>query len=531
MRDFFSNFAYDEEQRRRLRQHRAFHGRSGGVGDPIAALLGTSEFYAPLTHSLILARGAGGPAFARFTSAWEFDNEGKLILVPSGAARFGGARMVRNLLTATSTLSTQNVTTVAASYTLSFHGTGSITLSGSATGTLNGTGVSTRVQTTVTATAGTLTLTVSGLVTDAQLENVTGQLDQTASEYVSVGVLSAPFHGAGVDGVKWFDTNKNGSAIPASSLLGYHGEATRMNNLLHSRDLTNAVWVKTNITAARTAVGIDNAANSASTLTASAANATILQTLTMAAAARSFSAYVKRRTGTGAVYITRNGGANWTDITSSLGASWARVRIENTSVLNPSVGFMIVAPGDAIDVDACQDEAGTFITSPIITTTAAVTRNADLLSYTEAANVNSAQGSFCFTCKMDDKSSAALYEARFCIRNSGTGTDNVITNYHAPPLATHTLEVKSGGANFANINDGVANTNLTQKVAGVWALDDVRYVTDGILRGSDTSVTPPLGLDQIQIGMQANSPSKTYIKNVYVWKSVLTTPQLQQVTT
>jgi hypothetical protein len=55
----------------------------------------------------------------------------------------------------------------------------------------------------------------------AQFENVSGQADQTASEYVSVGVLSAPFHGAGADGCKYFTTNKDGSAIPAATLKGY----------------------------------------------------------------------------------------------------------------------------------------------------------------------------------------------------------------------------------------------------------------------------------------------------------------------
>lgn len=68
-----------------------------------------------------------------------------------------------NLLVATATLSTQSVTTQATSYTLSFAGTGSITLSGTATGSYSaGTH-------TITCTAGTLTLTVSGAVTTADL--------------------------------------------------------------------------------------------------------------------------------------------------------------------------------------------------------------------------------------------------------------------------------------------------------------------------------------------------------------------------
>ena len=66
--------------------------------------------------------------------------------------------------------STQSVTVSATAHTLSFFGTGSVTLSGVATGTLNGTGANNRVSLTFTPTAGSLTLTVSGSVTLAQLE-------------------------------------------------------------------------------------------------------------------------------------------------------------------------------------------------------------------------------------------------------------------------------------------------------------------------------------------------------------------------
>jgi hypothetical protein len=68
-----------------------------------------------------------------------------------------------NLLDATDTLSTQSVTTVATNYTLSFSGAGSITLSGTGSGTYNA------GSHTVTCTAGTLTATVSGTVTNADI--------------------------------------------------------------------------------------------------------------------------------------------------------------------------------------------------------------------------------------------------------------------------------------------------------------------------------------------------------------------------
>lgn len=94
-----------------------------------------------------------------------------------------------NLLLATATLSTQSVTTLAASYTLTFTGTGTVTLSGTATGVKSaGTNV-------FTATAGTLTLTVSGSVTLADLRLTADanprlpayQRVTTATDYDSAG--------------------------------------------------------------------------------------------------------------------------------------------------------------------------------------------------------------------------------------------------------------------------------------------------------------------------------------------------------
>jgi hypothetical protein len=98
-----------------------------------------------------------------------------------------------NLLVGTTTLSTQNVTTLATPYTLSFTGTGTVTLSGTSTaGPLVGTGVGQRVSVTFTPTAGTLTLTVSGTVTDAQLEYgptaTQYQRVTTATDYQDIGL-------------------------------------------------------------------------------------------------------------------------------------------------------------------------------------------------------------------------------------------------------------------------------------------------------------------------------------------------------
>ena len=75
-----------------------------------------------------------------------------------------------NLLLNSATLSTQGVTVTAVAHTLSFYGTGTITLTGASTaGPLVGTGAG-RVSLTFTPSAATLTCTVSGTVSSAQLE-------------------------------------------------------------------------------------------------------------------------------------------------------------------------------------------------------------------------------------------------------------------------------------------------------------------------------------------------------------------------
>lgn len=174
-------------------------------------------------------------------------------------------------------------------------------------------------------------------------------------------------------------------------------EESRTNELLWSRDWTNAAYSATNVTAAKDATGLDDVSNSASTLTADANNGTIFQSITLGSAARTSSCYVKRKTGTGTIEFTDDGGSTYTDITSSLSSSlWNRFTITTTQA-NPSIGFRLGTSGDEIEVDMAGCETGSFVTSPIPTTTASVTRSDDFL-YSESTDFSSwwdtAQGTF-----------------------------------------------------------------------------------------------------------------------------------------
>jgi hypothetical protein len=136
------------------------------------------------------------------------------------------------------------------------------------------------------------------------------------------------------------------------------------------------MWLKTGCTAARTQTGIDGAANSASLMTATAANATCLQTVTLASSQREFSVFVRRISGTGAVQLTTDGGTTW--ITISPTSAWARYDIPAQTVTNPVFGLRLATSGDAVAVDYVQNENGAFASSPILTTAAAATRAAEV---------------------------------------------------------------------------------------------------------------------------------------------------------
>ena len=76
------------------------------------------------------------------------------------------------------------------------------------------------------------------LLAEVQTEDTTGQDDKTPAEFVSKGVLSSPWHGAGADGVKYFSTYKDGTPIPEANLLGARLNPNAVTNtLLYCRDL------------------------------------------------------------------------------------------------------------------------------------------------------------------------------------------------------------------------------------------------------------------------------------------------------
>lgn len=163
-------------------------------------------------------------------------------------------------------------------------------------------------------------------------------------------------------------------------------ESAATNRVLWNRDITNAAWTKSNVTAAKTATGIDGVANSATEITGTGSNARITQSITDASKARIVSIYVKLISGTGNFAITLNDFSSSTSGSLSTANGWTRLSRTGT-LANPVIGLQI-DNGSVWHVDFVQEEDGSSATSPIPTTTATVTRAADTPTYTTGSSAS-----------------------------------------------------------------------------------------------------------------------------------------------
>ena len=135
------------------------------------------------TDKTLTARKGPTPVFTRASTATFVGSNGLIQSAAINAARFDHDPVTlvckgllieearTNLVFPSDVLTTQTRAVTAVAHTLSFYGSGTVVLSGAHSATVVGTGAyPTRTTLTFTPTAGSLTLTVTGSVTQAQLE-------------------------------------------------------------------------------------------------------------------------------------------------------------------------------------------------------------------------------------------------------------------------------------------------------------------------------------------------------------------------
>lgn len=415
-------------------------------------------------------------SFSRSGNAMMTDSTGKLTYAPN------------NLLLNTATLSTQSVTTLAQNYILSFQGTGSVTCSGTNTTVLAGTGASNRVSAVLTCTAGTLTLTVSGSVTSAQLEAVTYQTQPS----LYVANTSSAYYGPRYD----YDA----STVPATP-RGLLIEESRANTLTYSSTFSNVIWTKARASITANVIVAPDGTTTASKLvedtTASASHPVFAtNTSTTASTSYTFTYYAKAGERTQAAISTYDGvntsqvviynlltGAliSSTGTISStscinVGNGWYRLSITITSASTSTfvTGYMMPASGNTqiytgdgvsgIYIWGAQLEAGSFATSyiPNNSSAASVTRAADVAQLTGSA-LTVAQAS----------AGSISVETTKLLRASGNNFAVIGTKVTGLRLFGYCNAINTTVSSF----DGTTGLVATIGGSGTWTGGSVRFAT------------------------------------------------------
>lgn len=296
---------------------------------------------------------------------------------------------------------------------------------------------------------------------------------------------------------------------------GYLAEGAATQLCLDPRDMTTANWVLgATMTRAKTSTGIDGTANSATRLTGGAVTGTntILQTLVAASTSRTYSAWVRRVTGTGTITLLQ--GTATLDITALINSTTYTLVQLNDNELNVAFGFQISTNADAIDVDCNQFEAGAMATTPI---PAAGARNSDALTYLSTGNVSGAIGSI----YADVSVNSIGNSSGIAISSSGGNTPQLLR------IQSSTVFNASDGTNSPTLNTGPFSSSTVYRCAQSWGAG-LSGTVNGAAVGAGSFDGDLNFVTNIRVG-DLNGASQLFgtIKNVRILMRQLSDTQLQ----
>ena len=387
-------------------------------------------------------------------------------------------------------------------------------------------------------------------VCEMQMEDVTGQSDTSFGGYVSTNVLSSPFHGAMVDGVKYFDTDVNGNAISENTLKGFLCEWARTNLFVDSEDFS--LWTKagTWVITPNATIAPDGRMT-ADLFTLSTANEwqSVNKSITTTASIYGFSVYVKPN-GHNYIQLLADAGIhsgyvnfdllNWvvgtasgyTGSIESLPNWWFRIKAI-TPTVTAATGWFLIAPVSSASASRGNFVSGTGtswlylwwaqleiwqnVSTYIPTTTVTVTRNTDVLTY-DVKNAIANQWAFSAVFSMDD---TAQFDRR-ALNFSWSSNNRLQFQVRRPGSANANLLYWDG----ATIRSVTSTQEIwTNNVAVSWTNWVGAYVFMNNTKYSSVAV-PNLIFSMVDVGGGIWYPIFWCVKNVRVWKTPPTDTEL-----
>jgi hypothetical protein len=186
--------------------------------------------------------------------------------------------------------------------------------------------------------------------------------------------------------------------------------------------------------------------------------------------------------------------------------------------------------GNTFYLWGAQLESGAFPTSYIPTTTATVTRSADVASITGSAFSSfyrQDEGTLFADSARTSSVPASDFPQVFFF--SDTTADNTINIGYLTASASQ-FRVRTANTNEANINP--SNLNLRRIISGCYRINDVAMSDGGANAVVDTSVVLPSGINKVTIGgsqVSANSLNGTINRLTY-WRQRLPNSTIQSIT-
>ena len=374
----------------------------------------------------------------------------------------------------------------------------------------------------------------------------------TGTYFNSAGVLTS----AAINGPR-FDHVYNGSSWVSKGLLV---EEQRTNVALQSNNLNTSPWTQSNNTATEAAATSPDGTSNASGVVPNTTNAAhyTYQLVTTSAISYAISFYAKKNgynfvqlsTGTTTDYVNFNlntgsvgnvsGGIYSSAKIESVGNSWYRCSVNmaasagsydhGITVINADTASRRPAfAGDGasgILLYGFQMEAGSFSTSHIPTTTAAVTRSADVCQITGgdfSGFWNEPAGALVAEGDTPASGTKSLVSADNATANEST----ILRTLATDPL----FIVTDGGVAQASIDAGTVASGTAFKLAAAYTVNDFAISKDGAAVVTDSSGTIPTPT-QLNIGADvAGNYVCGHISRLRYYPTRLTNAKLQELST
>jgi hypothetical protein len=333
-------------------------------------------------------------------------------------------------------------------------------------------------------------------------------------------------------------------------------EEGRTNSLLRSEEFDNAFWSKTNISVSQNSITAPSGAMTADVLqSVSSIASNVFSSVVATSTAMTYSIYTKKGNVATRFFLLRNSttatnfqlgtinydtgtisGTGWT--IQALPDGWYRIAFTQSSGIT-SGDTLLAYCGMKGDVDTAgstwaawgaQLEAGSFATSYIPTTTAPLTRSADVCNITggDFNNFyNQSEGTLFST--------ASTFPPNTNIRRIVFATDGTAAN-RAGFLFNNvgqptTFVASSGGSLSALIASPVSSITAPVKIAGAYKVDDFAISANGSTVTNDTSGLVGVGINRLNIGSQNDTELiNGHIAAIRYYKKRLPNAKLQALT-